>query len=208
MKRMMVWLSLALLACSHAEPADTHGAGTATAAPSNSPAKVDEPRVSELPADRRAGTTPPSTAPETKPVPRPVSNVVDIGFGDVTVHSGLALRSADRSRGLGGRTSLAPNEGLLFVYRNADTHEYWMKDCLMAIDILFVADDGSVIAMRTMDPPKPGAKDDELERFSSGKPCRLVLEVAPGFSAKHGIKVGSRLLLPSDMAALYGAADP
>jgi uncharacterized membrane protein (UPF0127 family) len=153
------------------------------------------------PQDSKPTTRAESRA-ETRSAPK-----LSIGFGDTVVEAGIASTADQRRKGLMGRTSLAPSEGLLFMYRTADDRSYWMKGCLIPLDLLYLADDGSVLAVKTMDPPKPGVADANLPRFPSPSPCRLLLEVAGGFATAHGVKQGTRLRLPPSVKDLMAKAD-
>jgi uncharacterized membrane protein (UPF0127 family) len=83
-----------------------------------------------------------------------------------------------------------------------------MKDTLVPLDILYLEDDGSVIAVRTMQPPATGVPDHDLPRFHSPKDCRLVLEVAAGMAAAHRIAPGSRIGLPDSVPRLIRESGP
>jgi uncharacterized membrane protein (UPF0127 family) len=132
---------------------------------------------------------------------------VKVTFGSGVVEAGLAKTMAARGDGLGGRTSLRKDEGLLFLYRTPDYRSFWMKNCLIPLDILYLGDDGRVIGVRTMDPPDPKASDADLPRFHSTEKCRLVLEVAGGSAGAHGVKTGSVVKLPDDILQLLDKAD-
>jgi len=106
------------------------------------------------------------------------------------VFAEIAARTAARERGLSGRTSLPPNGGMLFVYRESRQKEFWMKDCHIGLDIAFLKEDGSIASLHTL---PPGAGLDEIPRAASGAPVRYVLETAAGWMAEHGLKTGDRV---------------
>jgi hypothetical protein len=150
----------------------------------------------------------PASRPETtasRPVPeRPVT----IGFGRGRIFAAVAKTTPERARGLGGRPALDEDEGLLFVYRTPDRRSFWMWNMRMSIDILYLADDGTVIGLSTLPPPNPRAMGAGIPRFESSGPCRLVLEVAAGQAERHGVKAGTRLELPASVARLLAEAEP
>src|SRR5574337_1112000 len=49
----------------------------------------------------------------------------------------IAATDATRERGLMFRTHLAANHGMLFVFPDAQTRYFWMKNTLIPLDIIF-----------------------------------------------------------------------
>jgi uncharacterized membrane protein (UPF0127 family) len=156
------------------------------------------------PQDSRRATTVPR-GPATQPVSRP--SRLRLGFGRMTVQAAVASTFATRGAGLSFRKSLDSDEGLLFVYRSADSRNFWMKDCLIPLDIIYLKDDGEVIAVTTAPAPDPKTPEADLPRYPSPSPCRLVLEVAGGLAAKMGVKAGSKIALPESVARLFETAE-
>lgn len=111
-----------------------------------------------------------------------------------------ALDNATRTRGLGGRESVDPDGGMLFVFPTPQILGFVMRDCLVPIDIAFVGDTGRVIGMHAMPVEEP-QRDDEsateyelrLKRYTSRFPCRIAIEVAGGTWARLGLEVGDRV---------------
>lgn len=123
----------------------------------------------------------------------------------------LALDDPSRQRGLGGVAELKPEEGMLFAFPDAQQRYFWMKDCLIDIDIAFIDPFGFVTATHTMrkeEPRRPdesnAAYDSRLARYRSLSPAQFALELAPGTFKRLGIKRGSKIDL--DLARLKAAA--
>jgi len=62
----------------------------------------------------------------------------------------LAVDDLSRARGLGGRTSVPDDGGMLFVFPEAAERTFWMKDCLTDIDIMFLGPTGRVLSTEVM----------------------------------------------------------
>lgn len=112
----------------------------------------------------------------------------------------LAMTNETRLRGLGGRASIAPDGGMLFIFPEARMQRFCMRDCLTDMDIVYLDPLGYVTAMHTMsiEPPrKEGESDteyeDRLPGYSSGYPAKFVIELAPGTAERIGIKRGERV---------------
>lgn len=106
-----------------------------------------------------------------------------------------------RSRGLGGRRSLAADAGMLFVYPDEKQRLFWMKDCLIALDVAFVGGDFRISSIATL-PPGVGLEGAGIPRAESSAPARYVLETAGGWLGAHGISAGDRLDLGAAIAGV------
>ncbi|MBN2405946.1 MAG: DUF192 domain-containing protein [Coriobacteriia bacterium] len=97
----------------------------------------------------------------------------------------VAETPAERSEGLNGFDELAGDEGMLFVYPDADIRTFGIKDVTFPLDVVFIAEDGRVSAIESL---VPGKSD---RRVQSPSPSRYVVEVSQGWCASNGVGVGS-----------------
>jgi uncharacterized membrane protein (UPF0127 family) len=109
------------------------------------------------------------------------------GQGVATLHVEVARTIWRRARGLMGRTGLAADGGMLFAYPWRRKVRIWMAGVPIALDVLFIDDDGKVAKIVTDLLPR------SVRGASSDVPVRQVLEIAAGASARAGIAVGDRL---------------
>ncbi len=100
----------------------------------------------------------------------------------------IADTEASRELGLGGRTGLAPDEGMLFVFPVDDTYGFWMKDMLFPIDILWSAADGRIVYMQ-----ERVATSTYPAVFTPNIPAHTVLELPAGYAHAHGIQAGDTM---------------
>ena len=56
----------------------------------------------------------------------------------------------ERTLGLSGRKRLGRDEGMLFVYPQKKVLGYWMKDCLIDLEIVYLREDGRIMSMHRM----------------------------------------------------------
>lgn len=96
----------------------------------------------------------------------------------------IADTESERRHGLMNRTNLKKNEGMLFVFDEVSFQEFWMKDTLISLDILFIDEKGRITNIVEQ------AKPNDLTPLPSGGPVRAALEILGGQSAKLGIKKG------------------
>ena len=117
----------------------------------------------------------------------------------------VAATDDSRRKGCGGRTRLLPNEGMIFVHPDEQVRNYWMKDCLIDLDVAFLDGKGRVVAIHRMkheSPRRVGERDydykSRLRRYSSRRPARYALEFKHGTIDQLKIRVGQTIPLPHD----------
>lgn len=110
-----------------------------------------------------------------------------------TVRVEVADDLEEMGRGLMGREELADDEGMLFVWSDTLSRRFWMKDTLIALDLIAI-EEGRVVSIETMVP----CLEDPCLRYET-VPAMTVLEVRGGWAADHGLLVGDRasLVYPS-----------
>lgn len=158
---------------------------------------------------REPPPAPTPVAPTPTPVAPPArSGTVVVGCPGGAVTCDVASTFALRAAGLSGRAAVPPGTGMLFLYSEADTRSFWMKGCLVPLDIAYVRDDGVVVDVGRLEAPPRGVDDDALPRFRSTQPVRVVFEAAAGEFARLGVVPGVTLRLPDGLAARFADADP
>lgn len=103
----------------------------------------------------------------------------------------IADTKEKRSKGLGGRASLAEDEGMLFVFPKSDKYPFWMKGLSFPIDFVWIRGDKVVDILSDVPPPSPGQTDASLPIYSSKEEVEKVLEVTSGTVQRLNIKVGN-----------------
>lgn len=98
----------------------------------------------------------------------------------------LAQTPEQRQIGLMWRKDMPQHEGMLFVFEQATTQCFWMRNTLIPLTAAFVEDDGTIVNLADMQPQK----DDS---HCSSKPVRFVLEMNQGWFVKRQIKAGYKL---------------
>lgn len=128
----------------------------------------------------------------------PTPHVESMTIGQKEIQVEIAKNSIDRAKGLGDRTSLDPNSGMLFVFDSQNVYpDFWMKGMLIPLDIIWINDSSVVKIDKNAPAPSANTPDDQLKTYSVSFPVDQVLEVNAGFSDKNGIKVGDAVSLPA-----------
>lgn len=111
-------------------------------------------------------------------------------FGGVSLRLEYATTPEARERGLGGRTEVQKDYGMLFVFQEDGTYGFWMKDTLAPLDIFWLDSDEHVVSIVS-----DVATSSYPNVFYPSAPARYVLETAAGFARAHSIATGTPLLL-------------
>lgn len=111
--------------------------------------------------------------------------ITSVQFGNTIIPVTAASTEAEQRQGLSGRTILAAEEGMLFVFARPDVYGFWMKDMNFPLDIIWINENSEVIYIaRDLKP------DSFPNIFKPKEKALYVLEVNSGFAANHAIQVG------------------
>jgi uncharacterized membrane protein (UPF0127 family) len=111
----------------------------------------------------------------------------------------LDLEIADtyqsREHGLMYRTSLAPHSGMIFVFPFDTVEDFWMKNTLIPLDMIFVRSDGTIDSIAANVPASTLQTPDGAVATREGR-GKYVIELAAGEAARAGLRAGLRLKIP------------
>ena len=100
----------------------------------------------------------------------------------------VAETAAQRQQGLQHRKSLAASAGMLFDYNRVQPAAMWMKNTLIALDMVFIDGAGRVVNVAENTVPL------SLATIPSAAPVRAVLEVNAGTARRLDIQPGDQVL--------------
>jgi uncharacterized protein len=127
------------------------------------------------------------------------SFVAAVALANVVVHAPradltleVALTAAQRQLGLMDRTSVPAHTGMIFVFDRDDVVAFWMKNTRVPLDMIFVAQDGTVRRVFADVPVLKGNPPDDEIPFEAGR-AKYVIELRSGEAAQDGIAAGIKL---------------
>src|SRR3989442_15844641 len=132
----------------------------------------------------------------------PVHAAVTFKRGFLTITQGRArvflnVEVADtpesREQGLGNRTSLASNAGMLFVFETTNLWSFWMKNTLIPLTVAFIDEQWEIVELIDMAVAKD-PQNGPFEIYKPVKPSHYALEVNQGFFRQKNITVGARVV--------------
>ena len=109
----------------------------------------------------------------------------------------LCLDVVSRDAGMGARTEFPAGTAMIFVHSRPQLLSYWMKDCLIDMDMVMVDSDGIICATHEAVREKLRAKQESLEayhdrlrRYISTRPAKYVIELPAGTLARLKPRLG------------------
>ncbi len=134
-----------------------------------------------------------------------IGNRVEIGLNNQYIIADTAKTAAEREQGLSGRTNLGINNGMYFIFPDAETYGFWMKGMNFPIDIVWMHGHTVVGYTENVPPPAPGTPDSALQIYYPPEPVDRVLELHAGrvqiLRLRAGDTVTVKPLLPGSPAA-------
>lgn len=115
---------------------------------------------------------------------------------DVALNVEIADTDQKRIQGLMFRRVVPANTGMLFLFPKPASIQFWMKNTLIPLDMLFFDKSGKIVHVEANARPL-----DLTPRGPSAPITCAVLEIAGGEAARLGLIAGGRLDLPKDQDA-------
>jgi len=101
----------------------------------------------------------------------------------------VAKTAEQQDIGLMYRTSLPDNIGMLFEFKSAQSVSFWMKNCKISLDMIFLRN-GVVEAIELSAPP---CTADPCPTYGPDTAVDRVIELRGGRATELGVKVGDRI---------------
>lgn len=105
----------------------------------------------------------------------------------------VSVARTDREKALGLMfvPSLPDDRGMVFLNSTESRNPFWMKNCLIHLDLLWLDTNGMIVDISRNLPP---CHEDPCPNYFPNVPYTNVLEVRGNLAADHGLAVGDRLI--------------
>jgi uncharacterized membrane protein (UPF0127 family) len=120
--------------------------------------------------------------------------VIETRAGEQEVAVEIADTDAERQRGLMGRTSLAGDAGMVFLFPGETAGGFWMKNTLIPLSIAFYDADGRIVRILDMEP----CRREPCRIYDPGVAYVGALEVNQGAFRRWNVSEGDRLRVELD----------
>ncbi len=152
-------------------------------------------------------------------VPSPLKNAVDTVYNyshqlqikNIILNVEVVSDENKMQTGLSRRKSLGQNQGMLFNFQKKSQPNFWMKDMLINLDLIWIVDKKIIgitpdvpapvgnLKLEITCPPSALTKGkcgwDNLPTYAPPSPVDQVLEVNAGWSETNDIKIGDEVKL-------------
>ncbi len=115
--------------------------------------------------------------------------IINADGQDVNMHVEIADAEPSRELGLMFRTSMAPDEGMLFDFGGPSTGGFWMQNTLLPLSIAFIEQNGNILNIEDMQPL-------DTSITNAAGTYYYALEANQGFFKANNILTGGKALLP------------
>jgi uncharacterized protein len=105
----------------------------------------------------------------------------------ISIDIEIADDDTKREIGMMGRPTMEEKQGMLFVFEQEYMAAFWMKNCPLSLDMIFINKNGEIVTICRNTTPF------SEQSYSAKALTLLVLEVNAGFTDKYGIKEGDRI---------------
>jgi uncharacterized protein len=106
----------------------------------------------------------------------------------IVIKAEIADSGSEMAKGLMFRKYLGQNEGMLFVFPDSAVRTFWMKNTLIPLDMIFIAENKTIVKIHHAIP----CESEKCPMYGSGLPAKYVLEVNANFTLAYGIKEGDK----------------
>jgi len=103
---------------------------------------------------------------------------------DIPFEMEYAITPSEQRKGLSFREEVPDKTGMVFVNQTAHPVGYWMKNTYVALDMLFLDENGKIVAI------VENAKPMNETPILINKPIKYVIEVPAGSSQKYNFDIG------------------
>lgn len=135
---------------------------------------------------------------EMPPLPRARVTLVDAYGYSHAVDAEVAATRDARTRGLMWRSALPEGTGMLFIFPEEDWLNFWMKNTLIPLDMIFMSKDRVIVGIVERTEPKT------LTARGPKAKALYVLEVPGGWAAKVGLVPGSKVAIEGTQGIVPG----
>jgi uncharacterized protein len=110
-----------------------------------------------------------------------------VGKPIVSIDIEIADDDSKREVGMMGRPTMEEHQGMLFVFEQEQMASFWMKNCPLSLDMIFINKRGEIVTICRNTTPF------SEQAYPATALTLFVLEVNAGFAGKYGLKEGDRI---------------
>ena len=109
------------------------------------------------------------------------------------IEAELAITAQQQAQGLMFRSHLPPDQGMLFVGDRASRRSFWMYQCLIPLDMIWLDGVHTIVEIVREAPPCRDSDPGQCPSYGGTVKSVYVLELAAGQVDARGLRLGDRL---------------
>ncbi len=118
---------------------------------------------------------------------------LDVGLPDGTkISAQLRLTPEEQATGMMFRNSLPKDEGMLFIHATEEPRSYWMFQCEIPLDIIWMDRNRRIVEISKETPPCREIAE-RCPSYGGTARSKYVLELASGMVDAHRLQVGDTI---------------
>jgi uncharacterized membrane protein (UPF0127 family) len=110
---------------------------------------------------------------------------IKVWLGDQELIAEIAREQVQIATGMMFRTNMPENEAMLFVFPNADSRSFYMRNCTVPLSAAYIDPNGRILEIIKLQP------HDETGVGSVSSNVQFVLEVPQGWFQRHNVSTGA-----------------
>jgi len=134
-------------------------------------------------------------------VPQNITDIREVSFVSSNnigttkkIYAKVADSPNERNIGMAYVSNLSDEEGMIFVFDDLTDSPFWMKNCLINLDVIFIDNQGVIIDI-LHDLPPCLQNSVVCPSYNPKGNYRYVIEVNGGWSIKFGFDIGDTVIL-------------
>ncbi len=112
--------------------------------------------------------------------------------GGQTIRAEVEITREDMQKGMMFRDSLARGRGMLFIHEAPGLYPYWMYQCKIPLDMLWMDAQHRIVEI-SADTPPCRDEADKCPNYGGHQQAQYVLELGGGEARRLGLSVGQAL---------------
>ncbi len=132
----------------------------------------------------------------------PSASTIEINIAGEPFQLELMLDKKSRTKGMMNRSAIPPDGGMLFVFTDSQSRSFWMKNCIIPLDLIYLDSRGTITSLHQMSIEPPQGPDESdwqyegrLNHYWSKGPARFAIELAAGSINRLNLKVNDQISL-------------
>ncbi len=131
-----------------------------------------------------------------RPPSSPPTKSITININNQSFSLEIAKTVNQKTKGLSKRSSLDPNQGMIFVFDSEGARPFWMKDTQIDLDIIWLDSKGKIVTIHTAKSQPPDTRLSDYRIYQNTLPAQYVIELNAGTASRLGLATGHTINLP------------